>query len=318
MTLPTTPNPAKPDGNTAKPDGNTAKPDGNTAKPDGNTAKPDGNTAKPDGNTAKPSDAKLKPPVWGYASSPLISQGVVVVFAGGKDGKGLLAYDAATGEPKWSAGKGIHSYSSPQLAKIGGEEQILIVSDFGLESLEPATGKILWEHDWNIKDMFRVLQPHIAGDGLILLGTPMNYGTRLLSVAKDGEAWKVSEKWESKDLKPYFNDFVQLGDYLYGFDNDIMVCIDLATGKKKWKKGRYGNGQSLLIGDQGQMLVLSEEGDAVLTDISPKGLNELSRFKAIDGKTWNHPVIAGNKLLVRNSEQMACYELAPATALALK
>jgi len=267
---------------------------------------------------AKPTADKIKPPGWGFSSSPLVTQGVVVVFAGGKDGKGLLAYDAATGEPQWSAGKGIHSYSSPQLAKIGGEEQILIVSDFGLESLEPATGKILWENDWNIKDMFRVLQPHIAGDGLVLLGTPMTYGTRCLQIAKDGENWMVTEKWETKDLKPYFNDSVQLGDYLYGFDNDIMVCIDLATGKKKWKKGRYGNGQALLVGDQGQMLVLSEEGDAVLTEISPNGLEERGRFKAIDGKTWNHPVIAGNKLLVRNSEQMACYELAPATALALK
>jgi outer membrane protein assembly factor BamB len=267
---------------------------------------------------AKPSDAKLKPPVWGYSSSPLVAQGIVVVFAGAKDGKGLLAYDAATGEPKWSAGKGIHSYSSPQLAKIGGQEQILIVSDFGLESLEPATGKVLWEHDWNVKDMFRVLQPHVAGDGLVLLGTPMTYGTRLLQVSKDGDDWKVAEKWQSMDLKPYFNDSVQLGDYLYGFDNDILVCIDLASGKKKWKQGRYGNGQALLVGDSGQMLVLSEEGDAVLTEIGPKGLNERGRFKAIDGKTWNHPVIAGNKLLVRNSEQMACYDLAPAAALALK
>jgi outer membrane protein assembly factor BamB len=267
---------------------------------------------------AKPEAEKIKPPGWGFSSSPLIAQGVVVVFAGAKDGKGLLAYDAATGDLKWSAGKGIHSYSSPQLAKIGGQEQILIVSDFGLEALEPANGKVLWEHDWNVKDMFRVVQPHIAGDGLVLLGTPMSYGARLLQITKDGDDWKVTENWQTTDLKPYFNDCVQLGDYLYGFDNDIVVCIDLATGKRKWKKGRYGNGQALLIGDQGLMLVLSEEGDAVLTDINPNGLNERGRFKAIDGKTWNHPVIAGNKLLVRNSEQMACYELAPAAALALK
>jgi outer membrane protein assembly factor BamB len=169
-----------------------------------------------------------------------------------------------------------------------------------------------------MKEMFRCVQPHIAGDGLVLVGTPLSNGTRLIQVTKDGEDWKVAEKWRSMDLKPYFNDCVQLGDYLYGFDNDILVCIDLATGKKKWKKGRYGSGQVLLIGDQGQMLVISEEGDAVLTEVSPKALEERGRFNAIEGKTWNHPVIAAGKLLVRNSKQMACYELAPAEALALK
>jgi outer membrane protein assembly factor BamB len=267
---------------------------------------------------AKPADKNVPPPMWGHSSSPLVTNGLVVVFAGGgKDEKGVLAYDATSGEPRWSVGKGVHSYSSPQLGKFGGEEQVLVVSDFGLEAIEPVSGKIAWEHKWHMPDMFRVCQPHIAGDGLVLLSTPLNFGTRLLEVAKDGDDWKVNEKWTSKDLKPYFNDFVQHGDHLYGFDNDILVCVDLATGKKKWKKGRYGNGQLLLVGDQGLMLVISEEeGEAVLLEVSPKGSEERGKFKAVEGKTWNHPVIVGNKLLVRNSEQMACYELSPPTGLA--
>jgi outer membrane protein assembly factor BamB len=265
----------------------------------------------------KPTDENVKPPVWGYASSPLVARGLVSVFAGGKNDKGVVGYDAASGEPRWTAGKGLHSYSSPQLAKFGGEEQVLIISDFGLEAIEPVTGNVLWKHDWQIKDMFRVVQPHIVGDGLVMLSTPMSYGTRLLQVTKEGEDWKVVEKWTSKDLKPYFNDFVQLGDHVYGFDNDIFVCVELETGKKKWKKGRYGSGQALLVGDKGQILILSEEGDIVLADVSPKGIDERGRIKAIEGKTWNHPVIVGNKLLVRNSEQMACYELATPTGLVL-
>jgi len=203
----------------------------------------------------------------------------------------------------------VHSYSSPQLVKFGDDDQILMVSDRGLEAFEPATGRLLWEHDWNIKDMFRVLQPHVVGDGQVVISTPMMEGIRLLTIAKEGDTWSAKEKWAAKDLKPYFNDFVQLGDYLYGFDNDILVCIDLATGKKKWKKGRYGNGQALLLGDKGQMLVISEQGDAVLTEVSPEGLTERGKFKALNGKTWNHPVIAGGKLLVRNSEEMACFDL---------
>jgi outer membrane protein assembly factor BamB len=260
---------------------------------------------------AKPSDENLKPPGWGYSSSPLVVQGVVAVFAGGKEGKGVLAYDAATGELRWSAGKGTHSYSSPQLVKFGQDEQILMLSGHGLEAFEPATGKLLWEHDWNLQDMFRVVQPRLVGESELIISTPMMEGSRLLTVSKEGDAWTAKEKWTSKDFKPYFNDCVQLGDHLYGFDNDILVCIELATGKRKWKKGRYGNGQALLIGEEGQMLVLSETGEAVLTQVSPQELKELGKFKALSGKTWNHPVIAHGKLLVRNSEEMACYELAP-------
>lgn len=255
---------------------------------------------------------KLKPPVWGYASSPLVVGGVVVVFAGGKEGKSVLGYDAVSGELKWSAGKGTHSYSSPQLFTAGGQPQVLMVSERGLEAIDPTDGKLLWEHDWNLQEMFRVCQPHVIGESQVLVGTPMTEGTRLLSLSKDGETWTAKEEWTSKDLKPYYNDFVRLGDHLYGFDSDILVCIDVASGKKKWKKGRYGHGQALLLGEAGQMLVISDQGDAVLTEVSPQGLKEIAKFKALNGKTWNHPVIAGGKLLVRNGEEMACFELTSA------
>src|SRR5262249_3038724 len=102
---------------------------------------------------------------------------------------------------------------------------------------------------------------------------------------------------------------VRHGECLYGFDSDILVCIDLATGKKKWKKGRYGHGQALLIGDKGHLLVISDKGEAVLTQISPSGLTERGKVQALTGKTWNHPVTANGKLLVRNGEEMACFDL---------
>jgi hypothetical protein len=141
--------------------------------------------------------------------------------------------------------------SSPQLATLDGVEQVLVVSDFGLESFDPATGKVLWDHDWTIQGIFRVCQPHVLPGGRIVLGTPMNGGTRLLSVARDGAAWKVAEEWTADDFKPYFNDVVSHDGFLYGFDGDLFTCRDLATGKRRWKKGRYGHGQVLLAADQG-------------------------------------------------------------------
>src|SRR5262245_49689060 len=154
--------------------------------------------------------------MWGFSSSPLVTQGIAVVFAGnGKLGQELFGYDAATGEIHWTAGSGWHSYSSPHLAKLAGQDQVLMVSEQGLESFDPATGNILWTSPWNLKEMFRVCQPHVVGDSQVLMGTPMMEGTRLLTVTKDGDEWNVKEEWTSKELKPYFNDFVHLDGYLY-------------------------------------------------------------------------------------------------------
>ena len=113
-----------------------------------------------------------------------------------------------------------------------------------------------------------------------------------------------------RSLEAHFNDFVSRDGFGYGFDDAVFTCIDLSTGKRQWKKGRYGYGQVLLLGDQGLLIVLSEKGEAVLLEANPKRHVELGRFQALNGKTWNHPVVVGNKLLVRNSEEMACYELA--------
>jgi outer membrane protein assembly factor BamB len=264
---------------------------------------------------AKESDANIKPPQWGFSSSPLVAAGIVTVFAGGKESHGVLAYAAATGEFKWAAGQGTHGYSSPQLANIGGRDQILIISDYGIEAFEPSNGKLVWEHKWYLEGMFRVVQPHVIDGSQVLIGTGMTAGTRLLKLDLATAEPAITEVWTTKDLKPYFNDFVSLGGYLYGFDNDILVCIDLKTGKKKWKKGRYGHGQALLIDDQGQMLVISDKGEAVLTEVSPDGIQERGKFQAIKGKTWNHPVIAHGKLLIRNGEEMACFEIGPQAQL---
>jgi outer membrane protein assembly factor BamB len=255
-------------------------------------------------------DAAAKPPAWGFSSSPLVAHGIVTVFAGGPNGKSTLGYDVATGKIKWSGGKGKHSYSSPHLASWSGSDQVLVISDFGLEAFDPESGKVLWEHDWIQQEMFRVVQPLIAGDE-VLVGTGMGVGTRALKVEGGGGSWQVEEAWTSKELKPYFNDAVERAGFAYGFDGPIFTCIDLATGKKQWKQGRYGHGQVLLVADSGLLVVVTEEaGDIVLLEANPDKHVELARVKALGGKTWNHPVITGDKLLVRNGEEMACFELA--------
>jgi hypothetical protein len=226
---------------------------------------------------------------------------LLIVAAGGQ----LLAYDRAHGDPRWS-GRAGGGYSSPQLATIDGVEQIVMMSGAGAASVAPADGRVLWEHAWKGGP---IVQPAVTADGGVLIVASAVSGTRRLAVAQKASGWTAAERWTSLGLKPYFNDFVVHGGHAYGFDVRILACLDVADGARKWKGGRYGTGQLVLLPEQDLLLVLSEEGEVALVSATPDRFTELTRFKAIEGKTWNHPVIAGDVLLVRNGEEMAAFRL---------
>jgi len=154
------------------------------------------------------------------------------------------------------------------------------------------------------------VQPAQIADGDLLMSGGAGAGMRRIAVAHAPGGWAVAERWTSTGLKPYFNDFVVHNGYAFGFDGGILACIDLADGQRKWKGGRYGSGQLLLLPDQDLLLVVSEEGELALVAAVPGQFKELARFPAIEGKTWNHPALAGDVLLVRNGEEMAAFRLA--------
>ena len=221
----------------------------------------------------------------------------------------LAAYDAATGKPRWYGPNRGSSYSSPQLMTLAGVPQVVLLSHDGATSIAPAHGTVLWQHDWSSG---AIVQPIPTGDGDVLVhavAMTSGLGIRRLAVAYASGGWTVEERWTSRGLKPYFNDFVVHAGHAFGFDGRILACIDLKDGERRWKGGRYGNGQLVLLADQDLLVVLSEEGQVALVRAVPGEFTELARFKAIEGKTWNHPVVVGNLLLVRNGEEMAAFRL---------
>jgi outer membrane protein assembly factor BamB len=250
-------------------------------------------------------------PMWGFAGSPLVVDGNVIVFAGGPGERNLLAYRADSGEPSWAARAGPGSYSSPQFATLNGTAQCLLLSDRVLTSVDSRTGKVLWEFGQSMAGAPRVLQPCVLSATQLLVATLQGPGLTVIDVARDGDSWKVVERLTTTKMKPEFPDLVVHQGHAYGFDTNLFCCVDLASGDRLWKQGRYGRGQVLLLADQGLLLVLSEKGEAVLLKASPERHEELTRFQALEGKTWNHPVIAHGRLYVRNAEQMACYDLMP-------
>ena len=246
-------------------------------------------------------DAGTEVPDWAYSGSPLVWGDVVLVPVSGA----LVAYDRDTGEPRWNVPAGGVSYSSPHQMTVDGVEQVLFQSGEGIFGYA-ADGTELWKHEWG---GYPIVQPAQTAEGDVLLAVDSQNGLRRLAVSQGESGWNVEEVWTSIGLKPYFSDYVIHDGHAYGFDGGILSCIELESGERQWKGGRYGHGQMIHLSDQGVLLVLSEKGGLALVRASPEGFEEITRAPAIEGKTWNHPVLVDDLLLVRNDVSMAAFRL---------
>ncbi len=252
-------------------------------------------------------EARARVPDWGKSCSPLVIGHRVVVSAGGSEGRSLVAYDAETGEKDWSAGSDRSSYSSPVLATLAGRTQILMFNQGSVAGHDPETGALLWEAPWSTE------QPNVAnplplpGDR-VLLSAGYGVGAKLFRVEpREDGGLGARLLWESPRLKSKFANLVAHHGFVYGLDDGVLSCLDPESGERRWKAGRYGHGQIVLARDL--LLVQTEEGEVVLVEASPEAHRELTRFRVLDGKTWNAPALAGPVLLVRSDQEAAAYEL---------
>jgi outer membrane protein assembly factor BamB len=246
-------------------------------------------------------------PEWGVAGSPLVLGDLVIVNPGGKPDRSLVAYRLSDGEFDWSGGDDNASYSSPCAASIGGISQVLIFNQHAIFGHDAGTGIVLWQHPWDSKQPHVALPVVLAGDR-VLASSGYGVGSELLHIARDGTGkFTVNRLWKTNRLKAKFNNVVTLDGYVYGLDDGILACLDLATGELKWKEGRYGHGQFILVRDL--LLITAENGEVVMVEPVPSELRELAKFRALAGKTWNPPALVGELLLVRNDQEAACYRL---------
>ncbi|HSR51802.1 MAG TPA: PQQ-binding-like beta-propeller repeat protein, partial [Acidobacteriota bacterium] len=257
-------------------------------------------------NAASDTDGGV--PYFGYVNSPLVVDDLVIVST-----RKLVGYDLATGDPRWYGPKKGVSYSSPHLLALEGVPQILMLRPGSLTSVAPGDGSLLWEYRLG-DDITSVLQPAPITDGDFLIMTMVGssavpQGTRRITVTRGPGGWTAEERWMSNRLRPSFSQIVVHEGHAYGFDGRILACIGLEEGQRKWKGGRYGSGQILLLPDQDLLLVLSERGEVALVSASPEGFNELARFLAIEGRMWSQPALVDDILLVRNGQEMAAFRL---------
>jgi outer membrane protein assembly factor BamB len=244
---------------------------------------------------------------WGMSASPLIVDDTVVVLPGGRSDQSVVAYDRRTGARRWSALSDQAAYVSPMLVTLAGVRQILIVTALRLAGITADRGELLWEYPWPAPNGIAAAQPIVIGDNRVYLSTGYGTGAAVVELAKTGDRFSVREVWRGITMKNRFAAAVLRDGYIYGLDEAILACIDAATGTLKWKGGRYGYGQVVLAGDH--LIVLTEDGDLALVGATPERHQEIARFHVLDGKTWNHPALAGGYLLVRNLAEMAAFDL---------
>jgi outer membrane protein assembly factor BamB len=245
---------------------------------------------------------------WAMAASPLIVDDKVVVLPGGTGGKSVVAYNKMTGAPVWKSLDDTQAYVSPMLMTLNGRRQIVVVTSTRVVGLVPENGSLLWSYPWNTSMGINVSQPILVGPNRFFISAGYGQGAALVEVSGNGNNLSARAVWENTNMKNKFNSSVVHEGHAYGLDEGILTCVNIDTGERKWKGGRYGYGQVILA--SGHLIISTDNGELVLVRATPQQHTEVARFQAINGKTWNYPAIAGGKLLMRNANEMAAFNIA--------
>ncbi len=252
-------------------------------------------------------DSGATMPDWGFAGSPLVLNNRVLVSAGGKPERSLLAYHAETGELEWARGNSSMSYASPFFATLAGQDQILMFNARRITSHAMPDGVVLWEYPWGIGQP-HVSIPVIIGTNRMIFSSGYGVGAECLEFVPGAtNAPSVRRIWKSNRMKAKFSNLVAHDGFLYGLDDGVMACVDVRDGSLRWKEGRYGHGQGLWV--ERHYLLMAESGELILLQPSPAGPNEQGRFRVFTDKTWNPLALSGPHLLVRNDREAACLSI---------
>jgi outer membrane protein assembly factor BamB len=255
---------------------------------------------------------------WGRAGSPLVTESLVIVPGGGplKDGGAvsLVAYDRSTGDRRWQGGEQQISYVSPQLVSFGGRDVVLTVNESSVAGHDPTDGRELWRFDWpgHSNSDATCSQAHVLDDRRVFISKGYGVGAAVFERPSDDGAAFAATWAQPGLLKTKFTNVAMHEGHAYGLSDGILECVAVADGSRCWKGGRYGQGQVLRVGEL--LLVQAESGEVVLVACTPEKQVVRGRLAAIDGQTWNTLCLSGDRLLVRNAEEAACYELPLAAA----
>ncbi len=242
-------------------------------------------------------------PRFGFSGSSIVVGDELLQDIGGKDGAALVFLDKRTGEKKRGVLDGPAGYSSPILATFGGTPHLVVIRGRSVVGLDVEGGE-LWSHP---VEGGVVAMPLPVGGDRLFLSAGDDTGCAMLRVVKRDDGWAVEEVWKNRAMRNHFNSSVVVGDTIYGFDNATLKAVAVETGEIAWAKRGLGKGSLVASGET--LAVLTDKGELKLVRATSDAYEEVAAVQAIEGKSWTSPAIVGNRVFVRNLEQMACVEV---------
>ena len=249
-----------------------------------------------------------KSPIWGISTMPLVEKDLLIVDVGGKDGHAVMAFNKSNGKVVWKSESGVPGYSAPIAITVNGVRQVLVFAGAALLSLAPNDGKLFWKYDWETRFDVNAATPVFVPPDKIFISSGYGKGSALLQTQGSNGTATMKEIWKSREMKNHFSSSILYENHLYGFDDFLLTCLEVGTGKTKWQQRGFNKG-SLLFAD-GHLIVLGEYGNLALVEATPAGYKEKATVQILKGKSWTMPTLANGKLYLRNQSEMLCLEVA--------
>jgi outer membrane protein assembly factor BamB len=244
-------------------------------------------------------------PGWGTSASPLVAAGLCIIHVGGPDIGALTAFDAATGDVKWTFAGDCPAYGSPILVDLAGQRQVVTLTLNYFLGVSAATGKLLWKLPCREIHSENCLTPILYKDLLIYAGR--KEPPRAIRLEKGPAGLTPREVWRAEGVTLYMTTPVLAGDWLIGLSNHefgAFFCLEAGTGKMHWKSdGRLG-GQASILNAGSAWLVLTMRGQLVVVKPSGKGYEPIAEYHVTDSRTEAHPVFLGNLILIRDRDSL--------------
>ena len=247
-------------------------------------------------------------PLYGTAMSPLVNGNFLIAHVGGHGAGALIAFDAATGQERWSWKGDGPGYASPITTIFDGVRQVVTQSQQNIVGLEVATGKLLWSIPFTTAYTQNIVTPIIYNRMLIYSG--LDKGTTAIRVIRRGDKWTTERVWHNSEISMYMNSPVLIGDYLYGLSHKRKgqyFCLDARTGKTAWtSEGRDGDNAAIVVAG-GSLLLLNDSAELIVASGSEKGFEPLKKYEVASSPTWAHPVVVGNRVLIKDAENLTLW-----------
>jgi outer membrane protein assembly factor BamB len=243
-----------------------------------------------------------------HAFSPLVDGNLVVFHLGGHDRGALTAFDINTGTMRWSLPGDGPGYGSPVIVTIAGTRQLVTVTQNKIVGLAPDSGTLLWERPFPSKIAINSGTPIVIGDTIVAGGS--DGPTTAFTPVKDGATWTTKTVWENPEIPLKHTNLVLSGDTIFGFtsrNSGQYFAVQAKTGQTLWTSpGRQATSGALVVAGA-DLISLENDGELVVIKATPAAFELVKKYKVAEGETWAEPVLSGNRLFIKDLNQLTMW-----------